>query len=180
MAARREAVGYNYEGLNWDFLKVLAEIAGYSKDKYGSVEQYTESRLEGEKSPINHIAEHIRMYLAREKHEQFGDLEHQLGAIAYNAMMEFYYLKHGGPTVTDQLYREPEAVLKEIQYQGMMSGQAQAQPLWANALAPLNKDGTVQKLPPEPEPSTPSPEKSTIENLLSRFFGGGNSKESVQ
>jgi hypothetical protein len=177
MAARRETVTYSYEGLNWDFIKILAEIAGYAKEKYGSAEQYTKSRLEGEKSPVNHIAEHMRMYLTREKHDHFGNLEHQLGAIAYNAMMEFWYLHHGGPTVADQLYREPEAVSKEIQYRSMMSDQTVQVP-WANALAPLNKDGTVQKLPPEP--STPSPEKSTLENLISRFFGGGNSKELVQ
>jgi hypothetical protein len=54
---------------------------------------------------MNHIGEHYRMYCARELHDHFGDLDHQLAAIAYNAMMEYYYLHNGGPTVTDKLYK---------------------------------------------------------------------------
>lgn len=97
----RVPVKYRWDGLNWEFLKTLAEIAHYAGEKYGSPEQYANGRLEGEKSPINHIYEHLRMYTAREPHDHFGDLKHQLAAIAYNAMMEAYYLEHGGPTVKD-------------------------------------------------------------------------------
>ena len=104
----RVKVNFDYEGLNWDFIKLLAEIAAYARGKYGSIEQYADVYPKGEQSPLNHIAEHMRQYMARELHDKFGDLKHQLAAIAYNAMMEFYYLEHGGPTVTDKLYRREE------------------------------------------------------------------------
>jgi hypothetical protein len=104
----RVKVNYDYEGLNWDFIKLLAEIAAYARGKYGSIEQYADIYPQGDQSPLNHIAEHMRQYMARELHDKFGDLKHQLAAIAYNAMMEFYYLEHGGPTVTDKLYRKEE------------------------------------------------------------------------
>ena len=101
----RVKVNFDYEGLNWDFIKLLAEIASYARGKYGSIDQYADVYPKGEQSPLNHIAEHMRQYMARELHDKFGDLKHQLAAIAYNAMMEFYYLEHGGPTVGDKLYR---------------------------------------------------------------------------
>jgi hypothetical protein len=97
---RRLPVQYRWDGLNWEFLRLLADIAGYADVKYGAAEQYTLGRLVGNKSPINHIYEHLRMYIAREPHDRFGGLKHQLAAIAYNAMMEYYYLENGGPTVT--------------------------------------------------------------------------------
>jgi hypothetical protein len=49
--------------------------------------------------------EHVAAYVKREAHDKFGTLEHQLAAIAYNAAMEYYYLKNGGPTVSDALYK---------------------------------------------------------------------------
>ena len=108
---KREPVSFNYEGLNWDFIKLQAEIANYARAKYGSIDQYADGRLEGEKSPLNHMAEHMRMYMARETHDKFGTLKHQLAAIAYNASMEFFYLEHGGPTAPDKLYQKEEPVI---------------------------------------------------------------------
>lgn len=105
---KRQPVTYRYDALNWEFIKLLAEIAKLAEEKYGSPEQYTNGRLEGEKSPVNHIGEHLRMYIAREPHDHFGGLKHQLAAIAYNAMMEFHYLEHGGPTVTDAFTKKEE------------------------------------------------------------------------
>lgn len=96
--AKRQPVDFQYHRLNWDFIKLMAQIANYADGKYGSVEQYTDSRLLGEKSPMNHIGEHVRQYLSREPHDHFKDHAYHLAAIAYNAMMEFYYLKHGGAT----------------------------------------------------------------------------------
>ncbi len=105
MPALRNQVNYRLDALNWDFLKLMAEVAAYADSKYGNAVQYTESRLEGDKSPTNHIAEHLHTYLKREVHDHFGTLKHQLAAIAYGAMIEFYYLKNGGPTSCDALYR---------------------------------------------------------------------------
>jgi hypothetical protein len=97
---KRQPISYLWSSLNWEFLRLLADIASYAEGKYGAAEQYTEGRLVGDKSPVNHMFEHLRAYIAREPHDRYGTAEHQLAAIAYNAMMEYFYLKHGGPTVT--------------------------------------------------------------------------------
>jgi len=107
-SAKRQPVDHQTHRLNWQFIILMGKIAHYAAEKYGSVEQYTDSRLEGEKSPINHIIGHIADYCARKPHDKFGDLKMQLAAIAYNAMMEFWYLEHGGPTVPEGLYKEPK------------------------------------------------------------------------
>lgn len=88
---KRQPVNYRYDALNHNFLKLLAEIAKYAGDKYGSPQQYAAARLTGEKSPINHIYEHLRAYQDGELHDHFGTMKHQLAAIAYNAMMSFLY-----------------------------------------------------------------------------------------
>jgi hypothetical protein len=88
---KRVPVSFLWSKLNWDFLKMLAEIAQYAEDKYGSAEQYTNARLENQASPINHIYEHLRQYQAGEPHDRFGDARYHLAAIAYNAMIEFFY-----------------------------------------------------------------------------------------
>jgi hypothetical protein len=88
---KREPVSFLWSKLNWDFLKMLAEIAQYAEGKYGSAEQYTNARLENQASPINHIYEHLRQYQAGEPHDRFGDARYHLAAVAYNAMMEFFY-----------------------------------------------------------------------------------------
>lgn len=93
---KRQPVNYRYDALNHNFLKLLAEIAKYAGDKYGSPEQYAAARLTGEKSPINHIYEHLRAYQNGEMHDHFGTMRHQLAAVAYNAMMEFLYLEKFG------------------------------------------------------------------------------------
>jgi hypothetical protein len=87
---KRAPVTFRWDALNWDFLKMLADIAHYAAGKYGSAEQYAAARLEGEKSPINHIYEHLRQYQAGEPHDHFGDPRYHLAAIAYNASMEFF------------------------------------------------------------------------------------------
>lgn len=93
---KREPVNYLWTALNWDFLRLLAEIAQYAAGKYGSAEQYKNARLEGEKSPINHAIEHLTRYMAGEKHDRFGTLDHQLAAAAYNISMEYFDLKVRG------------------------------------------------------------------------------------
>jgi hypothetical protein len=93
----RVPVNFNYTGLNWDFVKLMAEIPPYADEKYTSWAQYTKARLEGEKSPINHLIEHARQYMASEPYDKFDrDVGRHLVAIAYNAMMEWYYLQKFG------------------------------------------------------------------------------------
>jgi hypothetical protein len=88
----RHPVAFRYDAINPSFLKRLALLAGYASEKYGSWDQYTTARLIGEKSPYNHIHEHLRAYITNEKYDHFdGDPSWHLVAVAYNAMMEFYY-----------------------------------------------------------------------------------------
>ncbi len=104
--AKRVPVDYLYAKLNWDFIKMMAQIAQYAEGKYGAAEQYTESRLVGEKAPMNHVFEHARQYLVGEPHDRFGTVGFQLASIAYNAMMEYFYYVCNA-TKTD-LYRPRE------------------------------------------------------------------------
>jgi hypothetical protein len=94
---KRVAVDYRYDAINPDFLKWLARIGGYAAEKYGSWEQYRDARLTGEKSPVNHIYEHLRSFVTGEAYDHFdGDVRWHLVAVAYNAMMEFYYVTRYG------------------------------------------------------------------------------------
>lgn len=108
----RHPVNYRYDALNPEFEKMLAMIASYADEKYGDCHLYArlEERLRGEKSPINHMREHMRQYVMQEPYDKFdGDLGWHLAAIAYNAMMELFYLRKFG-TVKHGLvleHREP-------------------------------------------------------------------------
>lgn len=97
---KRVPVAFRYDAVNPMFLKWLAEIGHYASEKYGSWEQYAEERLVGEKSPINHIYEHLRQYVMNEPYDHFeGDVRRHLAAIAYNSMMAFHYHSKFGPEV---------------------------------------------------------------------------------
>lgn len=91
---KRVPVTYRYDAILPDFLKRLAMIGHYANEKYGSWDQYMTARLEGDKDPLNHIYEHLRQYQMGEAYDHFdGDLRWHLVAVAYNAMMSFFY--HG-------------------------------------------------------------------------------------
>jgi hypothetical protein len=97
---KRIPVDYRYDALNPAFMKLLARIGSYADAKYGSWSQYTQGRLTGEKSPVNHIGEHLRAYVMGEPYDHFdGDPRWHLAAIAYNAMMAYYYHSKWGPEV---------------------------------------------------------------------------------
>jgi hypothetical protein len=94
---KRVPVDYIYLALNPDFLHWMARIGHYASEKYGAWEQYTGARLVGEKASINHIFDHLRKYQIGEKYDHFdGDTRWHLVAVAYNAMMEFYYHSRWG------------------------------------------------------------------------------------
>jgi hypothetical protein len=109
---KREPVDFDFTALNWDFIKQLAQIPPYAAEKYGSWEQYRDARLRGEKSPLNHIFEHARMYMMGEPYEKFdAHLGRHLVAIAYNAMMEWYYLHRWGHEMHALSLQSPPTVL---------------------------------------------------------------------
>jgi len=117
--ANRKPVFHRYDALNWDFIKLLAEIAFYADEKYGSAEQYVDSRLDKDKAPINHIVEHIRQYVTGEPHDKFVDPIYHLAAIAYNAMMEAAYHRKFGHTVSRlDLKVSPELIKVPAKWDG--------------------------------------------------------------
>ena len=104
---KRVPVDHDYTALNWDFIKAMAWIPLYAAEKYGSWQQYRDARLRGEKSPINHAIEHLRMYIAGEPYDKRdGHVRYHLAAAGYNIMMEWYYLARFGheahPLVVDK------------------------------------------------------------------------------
>lgn len=108
--AVRNPVDYRWDLLNQDFLKGMARLAhaGWVKyDKEVGVPNYTYSRLEGSRSPVNHAYEHLQSYVTGQPSDIDGTRSMQLVAVAYNCMMEYFYLTHGGgPTVGSALYQD--------------------------------------------------------------------------
>lgn len=91
--AIRNPVNYRYDILDPLFLELMSQIADYGAKKYGAL-NWQNSRLEGEKGAINHIYDHLKMYRNNENydHKEIGESKSiHLAAIAFNAMMEFYW-----------------------------------------------------------------------------------------
>jgi hypothetical protein len=96
----RVPVDFRYDAVHPTFLHWMARIGSYADTKYGAWEQYTRARLVGEKAPVNHIFDHLRKYQMGEAYDHFdGDVRWHLVAVAYNAMMAFYYHSKWGPEV---------------------------------------------------------------------------------
>lgn len=91
LQAKRQPVNFRYDILDEGFLHAMAEILALGAAKYGDY-NWQQSRLTGEKGPINHIYDHLRQYRQEIPHDVFPDLEHQLAAVAVNAMMEYWYV----------------------------------------------------------------------------------------
>lgn len=91
-----------YEGLlRAKFIEAMEDIGRYGHEKYGenSFEART-VRGENQRGTLErvssegiaeHSAEHFRMHIRGELHDHFGTRRHQLAAVAFNAMMEFYF-----------------------------------------------------------------------------------------
>jgi hypothetical protein len=82
------------------FIEAMSDIGRYGFDKYA--EQSFEARASrglrerpSERTSAvaigDHAAEHFAGYLRGELHDHFGTSKHQLAAVAFNAMMEFYF-----------------------------------------------------------------------------------------
>lgn len=94
--ARRGKVDFRYDLLDNEFLRAIASVGNHGAKKYGDF-NYTKSRLVGIDGPINHIFGHIVRYQANEQydHDDVGhERKYHLAAIAFNAMMEFWYECH--------------------------------------------------------------------------------------
>lgn len=97
--AKRDPVNYRYDILYWNFIHAMAEIGHFGAEKYGDF-NYRQPGLVREKSPINHIANHLRHYLEGHMydHNEIGSSKkYHLAAIAFNAMMEFWHYENDPP-----------------------------------------------------------------------------------
>lgn len=92
---KRQPVDYRLDTLVPDFIQEMGKLAHYGEEKYGAPEQYQDIRLIGDKSPINHIFNHMLNYMAGKPNERTQTLEGHLVSIAYNAMMEWFYVTRG-------------------------------------------------------------------------------------
>jgi hypothetical protein len=91
----------DFEFLNEKFLEAMNEIGSYGFHKYKrnsfQYRQKTGDRSRGEldrcksEEIAKHAREHFEMYLRAEPHDNFNTRRHQLAAVAFNAMMEFYF-----------------------------------------------------------------------------------------
>lgn len=91
--AKRNPTSVRYDILDPEFLKCLAQIGHYGAEKYGDL-NWQKSRLGADKSPVNHIYKHLGAYRNSEPydHKELGQARKwHLAAIAFNAMMEFWY-----------------------------------------------------------------------------------------
>lgn len=101
-AARRDPVRYRYDVLYWNFIHAMAEIGHFGAEKYGEF-NYRQPGLQRDKSPINHIANHLRKFIENEPydHSEIGNAcKLHLAAIAFNAMMAFWHEEHPAAAAT--------------------------------------------------------------------------------
>jgi hypothetical protein len=91
----------DYEFLSPAFLSAMNDIGRYGNEKYKD-QSFHARRKQGDCSRgglkrnkpqviADHAREHFNQYLSYEAHDHFGTDKHQLAAVAFNAMMEFYY-----------------------------------------------------------------------------------------
>jgi len=90
-----------YPFLNEKFLQAMNEIGEYGHAKYGENSFHARAK-KGDKSRgtlvrtqpeliAKHASDHFLMHLQGVKHDHFGTLRHQLAAVAFNAMMEYFF-----------------------------------------------------------------------------------------
>lgn len=83
------------------FIDAMNDIGRYGFEKYGP-DSFQQRRLSGDHSRgglkrtepqviADHARDHFEQYLSHVPHDHFGTVKHQLAAVAYNAMMEFYF-----------------------------------------------------------------------------------------
>lgn len=92
-SAKRDIRGIRYDILDPDFEEMMAKIAHFGAVKYGEF-NWHKSRLTGDQGPMNHIRKHYKSYMKGEPydhHELGKDRKIHLAAIAFNAMMEYWY-----------------------------------------------------------------------------------------
>jgi hypothetical protein len=101
----------SYEFLNAKFLEAMDDIGRYGNGKYGK-DSFHQRAKAGDRSRgtlkrtepaaiAQHAEDHFKMHLRGELHDHFHTRKHQLAAVAFNAMMEFYFAGLEDEAVTD-------------------------------------------------------------------------------
>lgn len=100
--AKRNPTNLRYDILDPTFLEAMAAIADYGAKVYGDF-NWHKSRLTGNKGPVNHIMKHLMQYQLSIEYDHpeievsskagagVAERRMHLAAIAFNAMMEWYY-----------------------------------------------------------------------------------------
>lgn len=92
---KRDKIGYLYTSLDWGFIRAMARLGLHGSDKYDTpgdpIPNWKQGVVLREKSPVNHMAEHMAAYNLGEHHDHFGCSKWHLVAIAFNAMIEFFH-----------------------------------------------------------------------------------------
>ena len=87
-----------YEFLNPDFLELMNDIGRLGHEKFGAdaIESSGDRtrKLPRHQANMLHAYRHIANYEDGVKHDHFGDLKHQLAAVSFNCMIEFWFSQH--------------------------------------------------------------------------------------
>ena len=95
-SATRFPVDFRFDILDPEFILTLSKIGNHGAKKYGDF-NYQKSRLTGINGAVNHMYHHLHKYQTNKlyDHEDVGtERKYHLAAIAFNAMMEFWYECH--------------------------------------------------------------------------------------
>lgn len=89
-----------FENVIPEFIERMEEIGKLGLEKYKENSFQHKKIFEGERNGrqvsgenARHSEEHWKEYLLGVPHDHFKTLEHQLAAVAFNAMMEYYFFK---------------------------------------------------------------------------------------
>jgi len=95
--ASRITAQCNFDQLDIAFLEAMNDIGRYGFELYGPLPQRREDHRRPERTTSTEIAKHACThfgdYLSGKSHDALETLDHQLAAVAFNAMMEFRFLR---------------------------------------------------------------------------------------
>jgi hypothetical protein len=99
VAKLKQPVSESYPHLFPAFLAAMNGIGQYGAEKYGkrsfqaraALNDRERDKRTSSQTIADHAADHFNQYLAHTAHDHFGTDVHQLAAVAFNAMMEYYF-----------------------------------------------------------------------------------------
>lgn len=92
--AKRDSIKERFDLIPPDVLKEVALVFGNGAEKYGEL-NWQQSKLEGDKSPINHALKHLINYQAKIEDNESSDLGIHLSHAIVNLMFELWWFRRG-------------------------------------------------------------------------------------